>query len=71
MVELGMAPAQALLSGTREAAKLLGVDGEVGTLEAGKFADVVALRGNPLSDISSTEKPLLVMKHGTVVTDQR
>ena len=71
MVELGMAPAQALLSGTREAARLLGVDGEVGTLEAGKFADVVALRGNPLSDISSTEKPLLVMKHGTVVTDQR
>src|SRR6185295_4996221 len=47
MVELGMPPASALLSGTREAAKLLGVDAEVGTLETGKFADVVAVRGNP------------------------
>jgi imidazolonepropionase-like amidohydrolase len=70
MVDLGMAPAAALLSGTREAAKLLGIDTEVGTLEAGKFADVVAVRGNPLSNISSTEKPVFVMKHGQVVVNQ-
>lgn len=69
MVELGMPPAAALLSGTREAAKLLGVDAEVGTLEAGKFADIVAVRGNALADISVTEKPLFVMKHGQVVVD--
>jgi imidazolonepropionase-like amidohydrolase len=67
MTELGMQPAQALLSGTREAAKLLGVDAEVGTLEAGKFADIVAVRGNVLTDIASTEKPVFVMKHGTIV----
>jgi len=70
MVELGMQPAAALLSGTREAAKLLGVDAEVGTLEAGKFADVVAVRGNALSNIATTEKPVFVMKHGTVVVNQ-
>jgi imidazolonepropionase-like amidohydrolase len=69
MVELGMPPAAALLSGTREAAKLLGVDAEVGTLEAGKFADIVAVRGNALADIAVTEKPLFVMKHGQVVVD--
>lgn len=67
MVELGMPPAQALLSGTREAAKLLGVDAEVGTLEPGKFADIVAVRGNVLHDISTTEKPTFVMKHGAIV----
>lgn len=67
MVELGMSPAAALLSGTREAAKLLGVDAEVGTLEAGKFADVIAVPGNVLNDIAATEKPLFVMKHGHIV----
>jgi imidazolonepropionase-like amidohydrolase len=67
MVEQGMAPEAALLSGTREAAKLLGVDAEVGTLEAGKMADVVAVRGNVLKDIAVTEQPTFVMKHGVVI----
>jgi len=66
-VNLGMSPAQALLSGTREAAKLLGVDADVGTLEAGKIADVVAVPGNVLSDIHATEHPLLVMHLGKVI----
>jgi imidazolonepropionase-like amidohydrolase len=67
MVEQGMAPEAALLSGTREAAKLLGVDAEVGTLETGKMADVVAVRGNVLKDIAVTEQPTFVMKHGVVI----
>jgi imidazolonepropionase-like amidohydrolase len=67
MKELGMAPAAALLAGTRDAAKLLGVDSEVGTLEAGKWADIVAVPGNVLNNIEATEHPLLVMKHGRVV----
>jgi imidazolonepropionase-like amidohydrolase len=67
LVEQGMAPEAALLSGTREAAKLLGVDAQVGTLEAGKMADVVAVRGNVLKNIAATEQPVLVMKHGEVV----
>ncbi|HEY4368431.1 MAG TPA: amidohydrolase family protein [Steroidobacteraceae bacterium] len=70
MVDLGMAPAAALLSGTREAAKLLGVDTEVGTLETGKFADIVAVRGNAINNIAATEKPVFVMKHGDVIVNQ-
>lgn len=67
LVELGMSPAAALLAGTREAAKLLGVDTEVGTLEAGKYADIVAVSGNVLENIAATEHPVFVMKHGQVV----
>jgi imidazolonepropionase-like amidohydrolase len=67
LTDIGMAPAAALLSGTRDAAKLLGVDQDVGTLEAGKAADVVAVPGNVLNDIHATEHPLLVMQRGHVV----
>jgi imidazolonepropionase-like amidohydrolase len=67
MRELGMTPAAALLAGTREAAKLLGVDSQVGTLEAGKLADIVAVPGNVLDNIAATEHPLLVMRHGRIV----
>ena len=67
LVEIGMPPAAALISGTRESAKLLGIANEVGTLEAGKLADIVAVKGNVLNDIASTEKPVFVMKRGQVV----
>ena len=70
MTDLGMAPAAALLAGTREAAKLLGVDSQVGTLEAGKTADVVAVPGNVLSDIHATEHPVFVMHEGKVVVQK-
>jgi imidazolonepropionase-like amidohydrolase len=66
-VNLGMSPAQALLSGTRDDARLLGIDGDVGTLEAGKVADVVAVPGNAISNIRATERPVLVMHLGKVV----
>lgn len=67
MVESGMTPAAALLAGTREAARLLGLDGEIGTLEAGKIADIVAVPGNPLADISVTERPLFVIQRGRLI----
>jgi len=67
MTDLGMTPAAALLAGTRDAAKLLGVQADVGTLEAGKAADIVAVPGNVLSDIHATEHPVLVMHLGHVV----
>jgi imidazolonepropionase-like amidohydrolase len=67
MVDLGMPPAAAALAGTREAARLLGVESDVGTLEAGKVADVVAVSGNVISNIRSTEHPLLVMHLGKIV----
>ena len=63
-------PAAALLAGTREAARLLGVDKEVGTLEAGKDADIVAVPGNVLNDIRATEHPVFVMRQGKVVVQK-
>jgi imidazolonepropionase-like amidohydrolase len=67
MTDLGMSPAAALLSGTRESAKLLGVDKDVGTLESGKVADLVGVSGNVLNDIHATEHPHFVMHLGQVV----
>lgn len=66
MTKNGMSPAQALLAATAKAADLLGIAGETGTLQVGKDADVVAVPGNPLEDISATEHPVLVMKAGTI-----
>ena len=70
MSDLGMSPAAALLAGTRDAAKLLGLEADVGTLEAGKAADIVAVPGNVLSDIHATEHPLLVMHLGRIVVQK-
>ncbi|NUO64961.1 MAG: amidohydrolase family protein [Gemmatimonadaceae bacterium] len=62
----GMTPMQAIVAGTSSAAKLLGWDTRVGTVAAGKLADVVAVPGNPLSDVTLLEKPSFVMKNGVV-----
>jgi imidazolonepropionase-like amidohydrolase len=70
MTDLGMSPAAALLAGTRSAARLLGVDAEVGTLEAGKIADIVAVPGNVISNIRSTEHPVFVMHLGKIVVQK-
>jgi imidazolonepropionase-like amidohydrolase len=67
MTGLGMSPAAALRSATSVAAVLLGVDDRLGTLAAGKLADVVAVPGNPLDDIHATEHVSFVMKEGVVV----
>jgi imidazolonepropionase-like amidohydrolase len=66
MVKFGMTPAQAIRSATSTAAELLGTQKELGTLEAGKFADIVAVPGDPLADVSLMEKVEFVMKGGTV-----
>ncbi|MBV8515973.1 MAG: amidohydrolase family protein [Acidobacteria bacterium] len=66
MTSLGMSPAAALRTiGT--SAALLGVDDRLGSLAAGKLADVVAVPGNPLTDITATERVSFVMKEGTIV----
>ncbi|HEV7715942.1 MAG TPA: amidohydrolase family protein [Steroidobacteraceae bacterium] len=70
MTDLGMSPSAALLSATREASKLLGVDAESGTLEVGKFADVVAVPGDVIANIRATEHPVFVMRHGQVVVQK-
>lgn len=71
MVELGMTPAAALKTAGPAAAELLGLADRIGTLEAGKDADIVAVPGDPLKDIHLTENVIFVMKDGKVFKTQR
>jgi imidazolonepropionase-like amidohydrolase len=66
-VELGMSPAQALMTSSLGSARLLGIDAETGTLEAGKLADIVAVPGDVLQDVRATERVTFVMKQGKIV----
>lgn len=66
MVKWGMTPMQAVRSATLDAATLLGTQDKVGTIEPGKLADIVAVHGNPLADITVIEKVDFVMKGGIV-----
>ena len=52
-------------------AELLGLDKKLGTLEAGKLADIVAVPGDPLADIKATEKVFFVMKEGKVYRNDK
>lgn len=67
MVEWGgMTPMQSIQAGTLNAARLLGIEREVGTLAAGKMADVVAVPGDPTRDIRVMERPVFVMRSGII-----
>jgi imidazolonepropionase-like amidohydrolase len=66
MTEVGMPVVAAFKSATIEAAKLIGIDKDAGTIEAGKWADLVAVPGDPLADIKLVMKPSFVMKAGVV-----
>jgi imidazolonepropionase-like amidohydrolase len=66
MVKYGMAPLAALQAGTLNGARLLGWQGQIGAIKPGYFADVIAVPGNPLQDISVLEKVAFVMKGGIV-----
>ncbi len=66
MVKNGMAPAAAIRSATVDAADLLGRSDTIGTIEAGKDADIVAVRGDPTQDVRLLENVGFVMKHGRV-----
>jgi imidazolonepropionase-like amidohydrolase len=67
---LGLTPLQAIQASTVSAADLLGWSDRVGTLEAGKFADIISVEGDPLSDLGVLDHVRLVMKGGTVVKDR-
>jgi imidazolonepropionase-like amidohydrolase len=67
MVDLGMAPIDALKSATSSDAELLGVAQKLGTLEKGKLADIVAMPGDPTIDITATERVSFVMKDGKII----
>ena len=66
LVRVGMKPLAALRAATSVDAKLLEVDDKLGTLEAGKLADVIAVPGDPSGDVSAIEKVFFVMKDGVV-----
>jgi len=68
-VRAGMTPLQALQAGTLRAAELLGVSGELGTLEPGKLADLAAVDGDPSADIAALRSVRFVMKGGEIVRD--
>jgi imidazolonepropionase-like amidohydrolase len=69
MVKFGMTPAQAIRAATSNAADLIGRAKDVGTLEAGKFADVIAVTSDPLQDVRALENVGFVMKGGVVAKD--
>lgn len=69
LVRAGMAPLEAIQAATVNAAELLGTSHDTGTIEAGKFADIVAIDGDPLKDITRMEHVMFVMKGGEVIKD--
>lgn len=72
MVEWGgMKPIDAIRAGTLNAAKLLGLDKTIGSLSVGKFADIVAVAGDPLADIKKMESTVFVMKNGAVYKEPK
>ncbi len=66
MVKYGMTPAQALRSANMTAAELLGMQDKIGSIEPGKFADIVAVPADPMNDIQQLENVNFVMKGGAV-----
>lgn len=71
MVDLGMKPIDALRSAALSDAELLALQDKLGTLESGKLADVIAVPGDPVENISQTEKVFFVMKEGVVYRNDR
>jgi len=70
MVNAGIPPMYALLSATIETAKLLGINAQLGSIEAGKLADLIAVKGDPLQDIRLMQDVSFVMKDGIIYKQQ-
>jgi imidazolonepropionase-like amidohydrolase len=66
MVDYGMKPIDAIRAATVRGAELLRMQKQIGTIEPGKFADVIAVEGNPLEDIRAMGRVVFVMKAGQV-----
>jgi imidazolonepropionase-like amidohydrolase len=66
MVEYGMKPIDAIRTATTRAAELLRMEKQIGTIQPGKYADIIAVEGNPLDDIRALTRTVFVMKAGLV-----
>jgi len=71
MVEFGMTPIQALQAASVNAATLLKKEQDIGSIKVGAYADIIAINGNPLEDISLLENVTFVMKGGKVVKNNQ
>jgi imidazolonepropionase-like amidohydrolase len=69
MVRFGMTPAQAIRTATQNSADLVGRSNDVGTIETGKYADIIAVEGDPLGDVAVLQSVGFVMKGGVVYKD--
>jgi imidazolonepropionase-like amidohydrolase len=69
LVKYGMSPSQAIQSATTVAAEMMGWQDRIGSIEKGKFADIIAVAGDPLKDITELERVKFVMKGGQVIRD--
>ena len=70
MVKLGLGPLQAIQAATVNDADLLGWSDKVGTIEPGKWADIIAVDGDPVKDVTTLEHVKFVMKGGEVVKNE-
>ena len=67
LVRMGLTPIQAIQTATVNASKLLGIESKAGAIEAGKYADIIAVQGDPTKDVTELERVRFVMKAGRVV----
>jgi imidazolonepropionase-like amidohydrolase len=67
MVRGGMKPIEALQAATIDAAELLGLSDQIGYIEPGKVADIIAVSGDPMTDIGALERVVFVMRNGDIV----
>ena len=70
MVDYGMKPLEAIRTATTVAAELLRMEGQIGSLAPGVYADVIAVEGNPLEDVAALQRVRFVMKGGLVVANR-
>ena len=69
--ELGLTPFQIIQAGTINGAKAIGIEDKTGTLEEGKWADIIVLDGNPLEDLTALKRLIMVILDGEIVVDNR
>ena len=69
-LKIGMTPMQAILCATKVNAEILRKEKEIGSVEAGKFADIIAVKGDPLKDISELQRVKFVMIGGKIIKNE-